>query len=134
MLNDDVDDICRVLMYDNVEILPAELLWSFNMPVLTMYPAILFSVCIIVSIKLTECVLRRTKPGIYAQFADSPMDTRKVTIYVVSPLLFTYLLAILLCDIAWRDTEVLSGDECDLVHNEESTQDSSSSSSSSSTD
>ena len=117
-VEDDVDELCQLLLHKEMDFIPSDLVWRFDIPIFSMYPTVIIGIAMWFMLKLTEYALSRIQPGCYTEFADSVEHKRKVIVYLCSTLFYSVILVILLWEMCWNATDTLIGDQCDFVHNE----------------
>lgn len=117
-VQDDVPRFCQLLLNDESEIIPPNLIWRFDIPTITLYPGIIIGFIMLILLKIMEYCIFCMAPGRSAEFALSMQDQRKVTIYMASILFYSVILAILLWEMCWDATETLVDNECDFVWNQ----------------
>ena len=117
-VEDDTKELCHALVYDNIDFIPNDLLWKYNTAQITLFVGIFMIIGFLILFFIIEQILTWLKPGIYAKFINSIEDKRKINIYVVSILFTTVLLIILIIEIVWNSTNILTGCECELTYDE----------------
>ena len=117
-VQDETNELCHALVYDNIDFIPNDLLWEYSLAQITLYVGILMLIGFMLSLHIIERILICLKPGIYEEFMSSIEDKRKINIYVISILFTTLLLFILLIEISWNSTNLLTKNECEQTYNE----------------
>ena len=117
-VEDDIPELCRLILESKAGFLSTNLIWRVNVPIFTLQPAIAIGVGILVFLKLTEYGLSRFQPGCYSQIADSVENKRKITIYINSIIFYSIILYMLLWEMCWNATSSLTDDICVFVHDE----------------
>ena len=117
-VEDDVDELCQLLLHKEMDFIPSDLVWRFDIPIFSMYPTVIIGIAMWFMLKLTEYALSRIQPGCYMEFADSVEHKRKVVVYLCSVLFYSVILAILLWEMCWNATDTLIGNQCEFVINE----------------
>merc|ERR1712228_437527 len=109
--------ICQALVYDDLDLIPNDLLWRLDLNKITFHAAVVFIFGFMFLFFIIDRILICLKPGIYEEFIDSIEDKRKINVYVASMIVSTVLQIISLIELFWKSSNLLTTTEFKITYN-----------------